>query len=147
MNKYYKKNQPTVLESLIVGIGRGIWFLVSLPFRKRKKAGLSSEDRNYIIKKRYEVKVMLKSDNNYELRHAVIEADKLVDFILRKKGYGGKTFADRLRNAEGNINHNLYQNIWHGHKIRNQIAHDDSDINKEILIRSAKILLNCAEVV
>ena len=147
MQKYYKKNKPTVLESLFVEIGRGIWFLISLPFRKRKKAGLSSEDRNYITKKRYEIEGMLKSDNNYELRHAVIEADKLVDYILRKKGYNGETFADRLRNAEGNINHHLYQNIWQGHKIRNQIAHDEGNINKEVLIRSVQLLLSSAEAI
>lgn len=145
---YYKKhkpNQPTVLESIFSGIGRGLWWLVSLPFKKRgRKAGLSVEDRNYIIRKRQEVESLLNSSSIIELKHAVLEADKLVDFVLKKKGYSGETFADRLRSAEPFINHNIYQDIWNGHKIRNQIAHDDGQIDKNILISAAKKLLSYA---
>lgn len=143
--KYYKKhkNQPTVPETIVIGIGKGLWWLVSLPFRKRgRRAGLSVSDRNYIIKKRQEIELLLNSSSIIELKHAVMEADKLVDFILKKKGYRGETFADRLRNAESHINHDIYQSIWNGHKIRNQIAHDEGSIEKSILITAANKLLN-----
>lgn len=143
---YYKKhksNQPTVLETIVVGIGRGLWWLVSLPFRKRgKKAGLSAPDKNHIIKKRQEIESLLNSNSIIELKHAVLEADKLVDFVLKKKGYRGETFADRLRGAEPHINHDMYQNIWNGHKIRNQIAHDDDNIQKPVLIFASNKLLD-----
>ena len=146
MANYYKKNksnQPTVLEVIILGIGRGLWWLVSLPFRKRgRKAGLSAPDRNYIIRKRQEIESLLNSNSIIELKHAVMEADKLVDFVLKKKGYKGETFADRLRSAEPHINHDIYQNVWNGHKIRNQIAHDESNINQQTLISAAKKLLS-----
>lgn len=141
---YYKKHksQPTVLETIVLGIGRGLWWLVSLPFRKRgRKAGLSIEDKNHIIGKRQEVESLLNSSSIIELKHAVLEADKLVDFILKKKGYKGETFAERLRSAEPYINHNIYQNIWNGHKIRNQIAHDDGNIEKSILISAINKLM------
>jgi len=143
---YYKKhksNQPTILEVIVTGIGRGLWWLVSLPFRKRgRKAGLSAPDRNHIIRKRQEIESLLNSSSIIELKHAVLEADKLVDFVLKKKGYRGETFAERLRSAETHINHDIYQNIWNGHKIRNQIAHDDGQIDKNILISAAKKLLS-----
>jgi hypothetical protein len=146
MANYYKKrkqDQPTVLEAVVVGIGRGLWWLVSLPFRKRgRKAGLSAPDRNHIIQKRQEIESLLNSSSIIELKHAVLEADKLVDFLLKKKGYRGETFAERLRSAEPHINHDIYQNIWNGHKIRNQIAHDDGQIDKNILISAAKKLLS-----
>lgn len=146
MANYYKKrkqDQPTVLEVIVAGIGRGLWWLVSLPFRKRgRKAGLSVEDRNHIIRKRQEIEFLLNSSSIIELKHAVLEADKLVDFIFKKKGYRGETFADRLRSAESYIDFNIYQNIWNGHKIRNMIAHDDGNIDKSVLISAAKKLLS-----
>ena len=148
MANYYKKHkpqQPTVLETIVVGFGRGLWWLVSLPFRKKgHKGGLSVEDRNHIIRKRQEIESLLNSESEIELKHAVMETDKLVDFILQKKGYAGETFADRLRNAEKNIDRATYQNIWEGHKIRNQIAHGDGQIEKHILISATKKLLSYA---
>lgn len=142
--KHYKKNnQPTVLETIVVGIGRGLWWLVSLPFRKRgKRSGLNLEDQKYIIAKRQEIENLLSSENVIELKHAVLEADKLVDYMLKKKGYAGETFADRLRNAEKHINHTIYQSVWDGHKIRNTIAHDNANINQQTLISATKKLLS-----
>ena len=148
MSNYYKKHkpqQPTVLETIVVGIGRSLWWLVSLPFRKKgRRAGLNLEDQKYIIAKRQEIDNLLNSQNIIELKHAVMEADKLVDFVLRKKGYKGETFADRLRNAEKHIDHSTYQNLWDGHKIRNQIAHNDAKINPQTLTSATKKLLSYA---
>ena len=145
MANYYKKhksNQPTVLEAIVIGIGRGLWWLISLPFRKRgQRGGLNQEDQKYVISKRQEIESLMQSENIIELNHAVMEADKLVDYVLKKKGYRGETFADRLRNAEPYINHDTYQNIWNGHKIRNQIAHDDGQINRNVLTSAVRKLL------
>lgn len=87
---------------------------------------------------------MLESDNIYELKHAVIEADKLVDFCLKAKGYAGETFADRLRSAEKYMDKNSYQAIWYGHKVRNQIAHEDGKIDRDSLVQATKMLMEYA---
>jgi len=137
-----KKNDRTILEKIVVAVAKSIWRLVSLPFRKNKKHKLSSDDQKQIILKHREIEKMAESDNMYELRHAVIEADKLVDFILKKKGYNGETFADRLRNAEKDINKNLYQNLWNAHKVRNQIAHDEIKIEISKIKNVIRILNN-----
>ena len=142
MAKYYKKNQPTALELVILGIGKALWWLLTLPFKKRRKFGLSGEDKSYIIKKRLEIEQLLKSNSIIELKHAVLEADKLVDFILKKKGYRGEAFANRLRAAEKYIEPDVYDRIWQGHKIRNQIVHDSGNIDRNILISAVKKLLS-----
>lgn len=140
MTKHHKQNR-TFLEVLVLGIGRALWWLICLPFRGKKKERLSAEDRSYIIEKRHEIEELQKSDKMIELKHAVLEADKLVDFILKKRGYRGETFAERLRSAEDYLDHRVYQDIWDGHKIRNQIAHDNINISQEILRSSVKKLL------
>lgn len=142
--KHYKKNQgPTILEVIIIGIAKALWFLVSLPFRKKRKRGkLSAEDRSEIILRRQEIEAMLQSDNEFELRHAVMEADKLVDHVLKIKGYSGDTFADRLRNAQSHIDRATYQSIWEGHKVRNQLAHEHNiKISPDDLKRAVNCLL------
>lgn len=144
MSKNYRKNQgPTLLEVIFVGIFKGLWFLVSLPFKKRsKKRGFSGKDQAEIVAKRQEIEALLSGENEYELRHAVMEADKLVDHVLKLKGYGGETFADRLRAAEQYIDRNTYQSIWEGHKVRNSLAHEhDARMSKEELKQAANNLL------
>lgn len=114
-----------MLEVVVVGIFKGLWFLIKLPFKGiQRKKGISAEDRNQIIIKRQEIENLLNSESEIELKHAVMEADKLLDHVLKIKGYQGETFADRVRSAEGDIDKRLYNDIWQGHKIRNQLAHE-----------------------
>ena len=141
-----KKTKESIEQKIIVSFFRGLWWLVKLPFSGfKRKPELSVSDQQYLISKRNEIEELLRSDNQIELRHAVMEADKLIDWILKKKGYSGVTFADRLRSAKKDIPEHIYNNIWQGHKIRNQIAHEDRDINLEILKASTKKILSYNE--
>lgn len=136
------KNQPNVLAVIVGGIFKGLWWLISLPFKKKKsKSGISLADRQHISAKRNEISNLSKSQNIIELKHAVIEADKLVDYILKRKGYSGATFADRLRSAQPYIDKYQYDAIWQGHKIRNLIAHENDKIDRDSLIQAIKMLL------
>jgi hypothetical protein len=148
MNQYHrKKDQSTLLERLVLGVGRGVWWLVTLPFSRGKKTrGLNNIDRNYIMKKRSEIEEMLKSENIHETKQAVMEADKLVDFLMRKYGYAGESFADRLRSAEASIDHETYEKLWQGHKVRNALAHDSIDVGEQEMISAARKLLNYVRI-
>jgi hypothetical protein len=58
---------------------------------------------------------------NLEPREAVIEADKLLDELLSKRGYAG-TLGDKLKKAGPaftNVN-----DVWSAHKLRNRLAHE-----------------------
>ena len=55
---------------------------------------------------------------------AILNADKLVDAALKAKGYKGTTMGERMKSAK-----NVFSDrngIWNAHKIRNQIAHEQS---------------------
>ena len=138
-----KKYQETIIEKVFIGFFRGVWWLVKLPFKGlKKRSKLSTADQQYLIQKRQEILSLLNSENQLELRHAVMEADKLADWILKKKGYAGQTFADRLRSAEKDMPKSVYNNIWQGHKIRNLIAHEDGKISHEALRQAIKNILS-----
>jgi hypothetical protein len=55
-------------------------------------------------------------------REAIIEADIMLDEVLRNAGYAGETLADKLKVAH----FHSVQDAWEGHKVRNRIAHDGS---------------------
>lgn len=54
-------------------------------------------------------------------KHSIIEADKLLDLILKKYGLQG-TLADKMRAADKLFSSS--NNIWFAHKLRNKIAHE-----------------------
>lgn len=128
MVKRRREYEPTVLETIISGLFKAIWWILTLPFKglqRGKRGGISVQDRNSIAAKRNEISSILQgSQSSIELRHAVSEADKLVDHALQLKGYEGNTMADRLKNARDYIDRDMYNEIWEGHIIRNKIAHE-----------------------
>lgn len=58
-----------------------------------------------------------------EWKFAIIEADKLVDDLLKQAGYLGDTMGERLMNIEQGQLLSL-QGLWEAHKVRNKLAHD-----------------------
>lgn len=136
--KFKNANNRTLLEVIFLGFFKFIWWLISLPFKglNQNRKTFDAEKHRYIVSKRNEIISLADSKNPYELRHAIMEADKLVDYILKNKNYSGESFSDRLRHAERFINQDIYQAIWDGHKIRNLVAHDDNQVS-DLAIRSA----------
>ena len=140
---YHKQNQPDIITVIVVGFFKLIWWLVTLPFKGlKKKIGISADDRAYIFDKKNEIERLVKSENVIELKHAVMEADKLVDYLLQIKGYEGTTFADRLRSAQKSMSNAVYNSVWDGHKVRNQIAHENElrISNRELREATGKLL-------
>lgn len=70
-----------------------------------------------------EIEKHINSTREAEWKFAVIEADKLVDEILKGAGFPGDTMGDRLTNIQpGQLT--TLQNLWEAHKIRNRLVHD-----------------------
>jgi hypothetical protein len=62
-----------------------------------------------------------------EPKMAIIEADKLVDVILKKAGITGNTMAERLRRVQKLVQRPIYSDMWEAHKLRNHIVHEVGD--------------------
>jgi len=146
-NNKKQNNQPDILQSIVIGIFRALWWLIKLPFggmrSGSRRGNLSIENRNYLVDRRLEIEKMLKTTSVLELKQALIEADKLVDHALKLQHFQGETFADRLRSAERQIKPRLYQEIWQGHKIRNELVHEQqASVSAVELKSSAEKLLS-----
>lgn len=72
------------------------------------------------------VEEYINSDNPRDWKLAIIEADVILDEALKKFGYQGVSVGERLKDTAPaklmSIN-----DAWQAHKVRNQIAHSDTD--------------------
>lgn len=76
------------------------------------------------IRERWERIEQASQQGEHGLRNAISDADKLLDQVLKQRGFGGETMAERLGNAESRFSNK--EDIWQAHKIRNAIAHEVS---------------------
>lgn len=65
----------------------------------------------------------MESVNDGEWKFAVIEADKLVDDVLKSAGYQGETMGERLMSIDKTQLVTL-DTLWDAHKVRNRLVHD-----------------------
>ena len=63
-------------------------------------------------------------------RQAIIEADIMLDDILKNRGYEGAGLADRLKQLKASSMPSL-DAVWDAHRTRNRIAHEGSAFTLE----------------
>lgn len=126
MNKYYRRKQTGFIETILITLAKGLWFLVSWPFRKvlRIKNKELRIDKIENHRKWLEIEKLLQSGDEIHAKQAVIDADKFFYSIMCQLKSNGEKFADRLRNLEDHFDHDIYQRVWEAHKTRNQISHE-----------------------
>lgn len=74
------------------------------------------------VQNRWDTIQSLTTQGGNGLRQAVMEADKLLDYVLQGKGYRGDTMAERMRSA--NRQFTRRNDVWAAHKLRNALAHE-----------------------
>jgi hypothetical protein len=68
---------------------------------------------------------------------AVVEADRLLDKVLKKKKYKGKTYGERLVSAQHELT--LNEEVWFSHKFAQKLIEDNPDVRtlkKKDIIRA-----------
>lgn len=137
----YKKKQDSIEVKIVLAILRGLMLLVTWPFRGKKSVGGNAPRKAKAldvadISRRWseiQTKVSLGGSSHYSA--AIMSADKLVDHVLRQKGYPGDTMGERLKSAKDDISPAVYHNLWQAHKLRNQLAHE---VDSEVMSYQAK---------
>lgn len=88
--------------------------------RPRKRAFTLRDD---LLKKRWEgILARTNFDSVESMKLSIIEADKMVDDVLKRLGLSGQHMADRLEQ----MNDEDYQTLtglWRAHRLRNNIVH------------------------
>jgi hypothetical protein len=136
-----KKDQESAESKVVFGLLKGLLFLVALPFGGKKKAAPAPKpatgtvDTQEVAKRWSDIQTSIGLGGVTHFGSAVVAADKLLDYVLRQKGYAGETMGERLRNAQVDMPSDVYHRAWQAHKLRNQLVHE---VESEVLSYQAK---------
>lgn len=142
-DRHYHKKKPDPIEvRIVLGILRGLYWLVTLPFgflkaksgqpQTRKAQALDTAE---IAKRWSDIEMTVGLGGASHFGTAVVNADKLVDYVLRHKGYAGDTMGERMKSAKDDFSNRVYEGLWHAHKLRNTLVHE---VEGEVMSFQAK---------
>lgn len=94
-----------------------------------RRSSAVSLDREMVQNKWQEIGQLMELGGPSRMRSAIIEADKLLDYGLKAKGFRGENMGERLKNAKNSMDYSAYDCAWKGHKLRNKLVHEiESDV-------------------
>lgn len=117
-----------MLAALVIGLVFGLLLLAVVSSgantakSKSKYAKPTAKFNASTVKSRWSIIQSLMSQGGNGLRQAVMEADKLLDYVLQGKGYRGDTMGERMRSANSQFSRR--NDVWAAHKLRNALAHE-----------------------
>lgn len=94
-------------------------------------------DKNVIKEKWGQIEDLLDRKNIMSYKLAVMEADKLFDYVLKHMHFPGSTMGERLKAAC--YKYEKLRSVWWPHKVRNQIVHEST---YEINYKTARAAIN-----
>ena len=125
----------SIFASLLLVVGIAYSLLQLMRIRERERAELGIEERSVggvvggdPTRAQLRWKRILEhanTENENDWRHAIIEADIMLDELLGAQGYHGDTVGDKLKAVERS-DFNTIDLAWEAHKVRNRIAHEGS---------------------
>ena len=112
-----------------------------------KVIGLIFTKNNFVVYPTGELTRMWNEVENHDAKMAVIEADKLVDVVLKRAGVAGESLGERLRHTQKLVRRNVYNDMWEAHKVRNQLVHEmdhgiDSQKSAQAIWKMKKYLVD-----
>ncbi len=108
-----------IIILIVVAILGGV-FIYMLFATEHEDAGWKIQAKTNLNK----IRGLTTSSDELKLKNAVIEADKLLDFVLKSKKIKGETLGDRLKHSKNLFSTSSYNKVWEVHKLRNRIAHE-----------------------
>ncbi len=118
-----------ILDTILLG-GLIFVFQKALPFRPdlRIHGGGGHEKkiptlRDAVTKERWEaIRKKVASGTLESMKLAIIDADKIVDDVLKRLGLQGTHMADRLEQIRPDELRSL-EGLWRAHRLRNELVH------------------------
>ena len=137
-----------------VGIIYNYWKLVGINAAENlifnPPIGTSTSDEKNVMEEKNErweqIIKYANSENPSDWRQAVIEADVMLEELLRTLGYVGESVGEMLKSVEKSEFLTI-EDAWEAHKVRNAIAHSGGDFQlneretKRVVVLFEKVFL------
>ncbi len=129
VRSYREPTEHKIIKSIL----KALWWVVSAPFKlifKKRNPGTLQQhesvslDRQFVQTKWQEIEQLMQLGSPSNYQRAVLEADKLLDHLLKGHRAPGLTMGDRLKSAKSRFSAQAYQAAWDAHKVRNEIVHN-----------------------
>src|SRR5581483_87304 len=101
------------IAAIVLGVI--LWVLIHSGWRFARPL-----NRHYFERKWLELLARVKTHDGMIL--SVIDADKLLDEALKRRGYKGRTMGERLVAAQRVLSNN--DGVWFAHKLRSRLVHE-----------------------
>jgi len=92
------------------------------PAKRSRRGEISYFEKEFAEHKWQQIQELVGIAKPSALRQAVIEADKLLDYVLKGKKFRGETLGERLKAAREAFSDN--DGVWYAHKLRNRLVHE-----------------------
>jgi|GEM_PF-1886009 len=113
-NKHKKNGESGFANAAIQLIEKGLSRVVDLIFAKN----------HFVVFPAGELTRMWHDIEELDPKMAVIEADKLVDTVLKRANVRGDSLGERLRGVQKLVSRQVYNDMWEAHKVRNRLVHE-----------------------
>ena len=110
------------ITALIIFLLIDITIVAFIIYKRKLSNNFDSKDLYYI--QAHWVKII--DSFKAHPKHAILDADKLLDYALKKKGYQG-TLGEKLKKSKSRFSD--LNGVWFAHKLRNKVAHELDEIN------------------
>jgi hypothetical protein len=115
-----------ISAALFIGIVLLVRNIGALNRKTRKEIIARGIKLEQVKSKRWEVvQKHMESDNPSEWKLAVIEADSMLEAMVKRMGYPGATLGEMMKKIERS-DFTTLDDAWKAHKVRNFIAHQGS---------------------
>ena len=132
-----------MIAALLISLVLGLLLLAVVSGGAKPSKGKTGQGKPTIrfsaktVQSRWSIVQTMTSQGGNGLRQAIMEADKLLDYVLQGKGYRGDTMAERMKSA--NREFSRRNDVWAAHKLRNALAHEvDFDLVPSQVKQSVK---------
>lgn len=82
-------------------------------------------DKGFVSRKWQEIETLMQQQKPSSYKVAILDADKLVDYVLKARVGTDGSMGERLKRSQKLfLNYQNYNNLWEAHKMRNRVAHE-----------------------
>lgn len=132
-----------IVADILLAAGLVYAILKALEYRPdlsitRKRKGVVTIEKAEVLEQWAAICEKIEQQNISMARLAIIDADKLIDSILKKAQIGGEHMADRLDRISAE-DYPSIQAVWRAHRLRNELVHSPAF---EISIADAQRAIN-----
>ncbi len=119
-------DQAVVITILILLMVTVLFVLASVNSKR-----ISTTKKNEITKKLIELSMSIQSNESAVRRDAIIKLDNLLAKALQYYYKNSNLCGDNLKRAKNLFKKKEYNELWEVHKIRNEIVHNDYEVDIE----------------